>query len=1023
MWVINRYKMNKTFFKFNNEYYSKKWKKDFGQSFFNVILNKVTLNNEGKRVLIVVDKVPQEDLRQVKEKRYFLEKSVGEVLDNIVNHVNKSIPIKEYSVFNFHEFRTYKLPVSSQIKAYISFKERLFSYIEQYKPDIVVFMGNDSQHTIFNEKTLAKSLEDGSIQVNQYKYIGRIRKFKVKGKEYKSVGTIDINIVGVESYREEKLKSWPNLIGQCVEHMETAFRGYNLYDITKEPYTIKRIDTLKKFNKFYKRLLKAETPCFDTETLNLNRIANKVLTVQISLDGKVAYFLPLCHRQTPFLPKEIEYIRRKMRLYFEYGVSTYQIYHNAKFDLLVMKNEFNIRYFNHNLYDSIAGSMLLDENRKFLIDLGFMDNEVGYPYSLGVLARQYGCIDPKNEMFSYEVGNVNKQNRDKIDEQELDDVELYGSKDCIIPYRIHKCQLEEAKRRGKKYDKFLDIMLFQVSAMLQTFVTMENTGILVDKPYLLSLLPKNSIVSKELQKVNEKFKKSKYAIKTNDILVKERGIPQKTLFGTNTDTWLFNIAEQKTQQLLFFGVLNLDKQEERKDGGGKVDKIFQKHYFDVEEVAILTEYNKIKKLKSTYVDGLYRKLQESEDAAIDGRLRPEFSYSHIITGRAAASNPGFHQIPSRGSLSKIIKREFIAPKGFIIIKVDYSAHEVRNWCNVSKDEKLAESFRVGLVLRRKLRIAKNIHLVSKLKRLINNKGDVHILNYKFFFGQDLSKLSEESEERKDKRQSVKGVVFGAIYSIGANSLSESIKTTPKKAQYLINTLFNKFKKGGDYLKNTKEKARKTYIVKSAIGRVRHLWGYLHHDRSVKGSMDRRGPNSEIQGISSDEGFKGGRILQEIVWKLFEKHKKDYKFPLKQYLSVHDSNNSISSIVTLPISLYLLEHSLTTLVHKSYREEFGFSMLVDLEIEVEIGGSEDNLTKWDFRKDSLIKLAEDQIDYINKELKYNLDKEDIMKKVIHNANIIDKIRRREVKLALKSNKLAEKVLLLDNPKWCKQFILE
>ena len=252
------------------------------------------------------------------------------------------------------------------------------------------------------------------------------------------------------------------------------------------------------------------------------------------------------------------------------------------------------------------------------------------------------------------------------------------------------------------------------------------------------------------------------------------------------------------------------------------------------------------------------------------------------------------------------------------------------------------------------------------------------------------------------------------------SLKRNSGGSVKKAQKLIDKLFVKFKKGGEFITDTIETARQKCIAVSPTGRVRHLWGHLHFDKSVKESMDRRGPNSAIQGMSSDEGFTGGRELQVLMWEIFEKET-DTEYPMRQFLSVHDSNECMSKITVLPISLYLIEHALTTRVHKKYREVHGFEMDIDLEIEMEIGGSGDNLTKWDFRNDTLLKIAENQIDYMNKEFDYNLNKEKIMETVKHNADIIYNIRKEEVKLAMESNKSYERVLLLERPNIVKELI--
>ena len=59
------------------------------------------------------------------------------------------------------------------------------------------------------------------------------------------------------------------------------------------------------------------------------------------------------------------------------------------------------------------------------------------------------------------------------------------------------------------------------------------------------------------------------------------------------------------------------------------------------------------------------------------RLRPTYNFAEIVTGRTSANSPNLQQVPSRGPMAKYIKRLLISTPGFLVIKVDYSAHEVR----------------------------------------------------------------------------------------------------------------------------------------------------------------------------------------------------------------------------------------------------------------------------------------------------------------------------------------------------------
>lgn len=278
-------------------------------------------------------------------------------------------------------------------------------------------------------------------------------------------------------------------------------------------------------------------------------------------------------------------------------------------------------------------------------------------------------------------------------------------------------------------------------------------------------------------------------------------------------------------------------------------------------------------------------------------------------------------------------------------------------------------------------------------------------------------------ERLDELKNRKKVILEELEKLSTNIEIDHVEV----AQGLIDTLFTKFKSGGDWLKDTMKFAKKHIIAISPIGRVRHLWGYLHHDRSVFGAMDRRGPNSVIQGTSSDMGFKAARLMQKFCWWI---KSKGIKFSYQLLNTVHDSAKGMVHIVELPIAIYFIEHAMTTQVYKEYKRIFNFTLLLDLEVEMEIGTTQDNLFKWDWLgntndesnselskpEDSgigLFIIVEKSIDWAIQELGYNLNKKALLKHMKHNYKIIESIRRKEINMSMKKKGPSDIMLLNKN----------
>jgi len=128
--------------------------------------------------------------------------------------------------------------------------------------------------------------------------------------------------------------------------------------------------------------------------------------------------------------------------------------------------------------------------------------------------------------------------------------------------------------------------------------------------------------------------------------------------------------------------------------------------------------------------------------------------------------------------------------------------------------------------------------------------------------------------------------------------------------------------------------------------------------------------------------------------------RDINLDYAQCNAVHDSNESEGSIVNIPLLVYLRYHGATTMLHRWVRDVFDQTVIVGYEIDCEIGGSLATMMKSP-RWDSQVAAIRAGIEWVNKELGWDLDVEAYMKIVEHNAKIIHAIRRREIVRQLKA----------------------
>jgi len=994
-------------------------------------------NSDGPRMLLVSDYIPYSDINDSKEKSVgvVFGNEEGQVLFNLLGHVTKkNSGFKEVVVFNWYNVDNDTLNDASfdskkakDAATRLYANQRLRAFIHKMKPDVVCFSGMEA----FNSYMQHYHADSFPKKVNFSNKFNRLIELEDKGFTCKYIGTMDIRRAA--SQKQEDIKKYTNLLGFVADALNTARRGENRYNVKLGKIDIVYINSIAKFEKFYKKLCVKDIVSIDSETVGVKRIANTLFSIQFAFDRnpKRSYFLPIDHPDTPFNKKELAYIKQRLADYFEKGKSVFHIYQNGKFDIQQFLQQLQIRFYNHKIYDVMAGEYALDENRKLLAKRGGA-NAVEKPFSLDAIAEYYGIDIYSRIAFS-------KGDRVDMTQVKLDNKFIkYSCIDTVVPILIVRCQLKEAEHRGQK--TFKRFILRVISNTILAIAQMEHTGAYIDKDYVYELKGANSAIDKQIKDLLHKIKDLPSVKKANRLLIQSKNIPTGFV-----EPWVFNINKEASKQMLFFKVLKLEPTKLTKKGTGAINKDFKNKYKDLLEVKLMDDYEKLKKLKTTYVDGFFKKLTRDLDCR-DSKIRSDYIWNEISTGRLGSRDPNLQNIISRGDLAKTIKRCFIAQEWRILFKNDYSAHEVRGWANLANDIRLSGSFDSGLRMRRKLRILINkyrveaadwrkfkdkhewdkIKVYEEKKKLVDglkNKaqrkiaaldlqievfGDIHKLNCQHFWGTHPLKVTA------DQRQAVKAVVFGVIYGKTAAGLAESLGITEEAAQELIDLLFEKFKEGGDWIKTVIREAQKQLFVLSPAGMIRHLWAYLHNKQGVRNAMDRRGPNSIIQGLASQQGVDSMRNLQVLFWNYIVNN--GVENPLWKVITnyVHDSVESENWIHMAPLHLYFLEHASTTLVHKNYEDIHGMKFKVGLEVEFQMGPSMDKLYTWKWGYDELREYVIKTLDW-QKSMFKNPNHDKIAKRVLkafeHNLNLISKIRAKELKRFSGKHNAIEKTMLM------------
>ncbi len=323
------------------------------------------------------------------------------------------------------------------------------------------------------------------------------------------------------------------------------------------------------------------------------------------------------------------------------------------------------------------------------------------------------------------------------------------------------------------------------SEVLEVIMHMENNGIPVDVKDLKNL---NLELDQELR----------------DILFK---IFEHAPAGFNPD------SNKSKQEFLFNpkkeGGLGLKPYKKTDKGAPSVDEeslrnLQSKHPI----IPLLLEWAEMKKLKSTYVDGLLPKMYKN-------RLHPSFHLHRTATGRLSSSDPNLQNIPRESSIRKL----FVAPQHHQLFVADYDQIELRIMAMFSQDPRLV--------------------------RIFNTGEDIHTATASAVFKKDPKDVTSE------ERQIGKGVNFLTAYGGGAAKLARTTGIEEEHAMEILNNYYKSFAGLTAWKQSVVATGRKNGYVSTLEGRRRRLPDLTSSDNMLRSRAERQAVNAVIQGSAAD----------------------------------------------------------------------------------------------------------------------------------------------------------------------------
>lgn len=230
----------------------------------------------------------------------------------------------------------------------------------------------------------------------------------------------------------------------------------------------------------------------------------------------------------------------------------------------------------------------------------------------------------------------------------------------------------------------------------------------------------------------------------------------------------------------------------------------------------LIEYKRLTKLE-TFINSLDELVDE------EGRVHPSFNIT-TRTGRTSCKGPNIQQLPADSRIRSLVT----APKGKVIIQLDYSQMELRVASVLSQDENMINAYRSG--------------------------SDLHTQTMKLMFG-DIDFKGDKDMEKVYRVRS-KSCNFGFLYGMQAKSFMDYAKgyglnLTLEEAEEFRNNFIASYPSLVDWWEEMKSFARRYGYSETMIGRKRFLPDIWRNDFKRKSQAERQAINSPVQGMASD----------------------------------------------------------------------------------------------------------------------------------------------------------------------------
>lgn len=277
----------------------------------------------------------------------------------------------------------------------------------------------------------------------------------------------------------------------------------------------------------------------------------------------------------------------------------------------------------------------------------------------------------------------------------------------------------------------------------------------------------------------------------------------------------------------------------------------------------LLELRGLEKMYKTYIYGWWEKVQD------DSRLHGRYNIHGTDSNRFSSADPNMQQIP-KTTVDPNIKKQLVAPPGYLYMAFDYSQAELRMMAHLSGDETYLEAFAKGVDPHLGIAAAKYGVPIEEASKIYEDESHP---DHKLW---------------KTRRKQAKQIAFGLIYGIGdallAVKLSDpkaGIIVTKEEARKEMDEFFKKHPKILKFKEKQEEFLRKHGYYTQLFGTKRRLPQIYSNDKQEVAYAIRLGLNFPCQGAAANM-TNFGAIL--VYWLM-----RQGKLPMmKEVCTVHDA---------------------------------------------------------------------------------------------------------------------------------------